>query len=534
MADVMFGPSGRGRPDGARRRWSEDWTAWASPALAAVLALTAGLLGWRGVDLPAQLYRVGLFHRDGLTLWDSQWYGGHWTLGYSVVFAPIAGIFGVQLTEIMSVALAALAFDRLVMRHFGPTARLGSLAFALGTLVQVGIGQVPFLVGEAAAMAAYWAATRGRCALAAILAMVASLASPEAGAFLALVAAASLVVTWPRRRASLVWIMVAAAVPVAATATLFPGQGSMPFPAIAFAAEGAVFLAGVLAIPRTAVPFRVAAGLYLVVFVGSFALPSPVGGNIGRLGETLGVPLACCLLWPLRRWALALVAVPMAVLQWAPAVTAVAANRSNPAAQPSYFDPLVGYVESHDQPAGRVEIVPTALHWEATYAAPALPLARGWERQLDTVDNPIFYTKGALSPSTYRAWLVDNGVRFVALPDVKLDYAAVAEGSLVRAGVAGLTMVWHDQHWRVYSVAGSHGLVDGPARLDRLSGGEIDLQVTGPGRIHIKERYSPSWAVVQGAGCPRKDAGGWLAIDAMRAGPLRVEVRLVGPSGDPC
>ena len=133
------------------------------PALvAAGLALVAALLQLRGVDLPAQVYRVGLFRREGLTLWDSQWYGGHWTLNYSVLFPPLAGVLGLRLTQAASAGVAALAFDRLVIGHFGRSARAGSLLFAVGTLAQVAIGQLPFLMGEALALSALWAATRGR------------------------------------------------------------------------------------------------------------------------------------------------------------------------------------------------------------------------------------------------------------------------------------------------------------------------------------------------------------------------------------
>ena len=39
----------------------------------------------------------------------------------------------------------------------------------------------------------------------------------------------------------------------------------------------------------------------------------------------------------------------------------------------------------------RVEIPFTANHWEARWVAPAVPLARGWERQLDGKRNPLFY-----------------------------------------------------------------------------------------------------------------------------------------------
>src|SRR5436309_2209370 len=105
--------------------------------IAAALALVAVAMGWRGMDLPAQIYRVGLFHRSGLVLWDSQWYGGHWTLNYSVIFPPVAGVLGMQVTEVLTAAGAAWAFDRLVVGHFGRSARVGSVLFAAGTFAQV-------------------------------------------------------------------------------------------------------------------------------------------------------------------------------------------------------------------------------------------------------------------------------------------------------------------------------------------------------------------------------------------------------------
>ena len=56
------------------------------------------LLGWRGVDLPAQLYRVASSKAHGLTIWDTQWYGGHWTLDYSVLFPALAAGRGRHVT----------------------------------------------------------------------------------------------------------------------------------------------------------------------------------------------------------------------------------------------------------------------------------------------------------------------------------------------------------------------------------------------------------------------------------------------------
>jgi hypothetical protein len=506
---------------------------WMAPLAAVSLAFVAGLWGWKGVDLPAQLYRVGLFHRQGLTLWDTQWYGGHWTLGYSVVFPPLAGVIGLRATEIASAGVAALAFDRLAVGHFGRGARAGSVMFALGTLVPVAIGQLPFLLGEALALAACWATVRKRWPLAIPLALGASLASPLAGAFLVLGVGAWLLGTWPEHRVGACGVIAGATIPIVALTTLFPGQGAMPFPLRDFLAEGAIFAAAALFVPRDERTLRIGTGLYIAAFVANFVVPSALGGNIERLGETLGLPLAVCVLWPLRRAVLAALALPFILINWGPAWSAVM-NPTSPSSNAQFFVPVVSYLDAHDNPLGRVEIVPTAAHWEAAYVAPSVPLARGWERQLDTADNPIFYLKGALTPQTYRSWLVENGVRFVALPDVQLDYAAVGEGRLVQEGVPGLRMVWHSANWRVYEVHGSPGIVSGPARAVALRGDTISLDVTAPGTIHLKERYSPRWALTQGAGCTHEDTGGWLSIQAKRSGPMRVQLRLFGPGGDAC
>ena len=47
--------------------------------------------------------------------------------------------------------------------------------------------------------------------------------------------------------------------------------------------------------------------------------------------------------------------------------------------------------------------------------APRFPLARGWERQLDIADNPLFYG-GALTGTRYERWLKRLAVRYVAVP----------------------------------------------------------------------------------------------------------------------
>ena len=98
-------------------------------AVAAALALIAIAAGWRGSDLPAQLFRVELFRRDGFVLWDSQWFSGHSTLNYSVLSPVLGALTGALVLGALSGVVSALLFDRLVRHEFGAprgSARCGS------------------------------------------------------------------------------------------------------------------------------------------------------------------------------------------------------------------------------------------------------------------------------------------------------------------------------------------------------------------------------------------------------------------------
>ncbi len=78
---------------------------------------------------------------------------------------------------------------------------------------------------------------------------------------------------------------------------------------------------------------------------------------------------------------------------------------SDPELHQSFYQPLLQELSTVAPGPVRVEIPPTLEHWEAAFVAPHVSLARGWERQLDVANNPIFYTEGALTPGSYRAWL---------------------------------------------------------------------------------------------------------------------------------
>jgi hypothetical protein len=224
---------------------------------------------------------------------------------------------------------------------------------------------------------------------------------------------------------------------------------------------------------------------------------------------------------------LAAIAVPLALSQWTPAWSAMTSNPARAWTHAAYYRPLVAYLEQRPGPAGRTEVVPTADHWEAAYVAPSVALARGWERQLDVADDPIFYRPGALDAASYRAWLLDNGVRWVALADAPLDVGGVAEGALIRRGVPGLRAIWHRGGWTVYQVLGSPGIVGPDGRLTELDGSRVALDVTRPGSITIRVRWSPGWQVASGDGRLSEAPGRWLQLTSSEPGPVRLTLHLL-------
>jgi hypothetical protein len=509
-----------------------------APVLGAVVVGIALITGASGGDLAAATYRIDLFRRVGLALWDPGWYAGHWTLGYSVLFAPIGAALGIAGTDLVCAVLGAWALDRLLAPRFGRLGHGAAALYALGTVVQVAVGRVPFLLGETLALVALLCATRRLWPLALLLGVAASLASPLAGAFLAIAACAWLLAELPRRNLGAGALVVAALAPIGTLELLFPGQGPMPFSSLDLVGMlvGVAGLGLLLEPSQRALRFGV--WLYGAAGILSYLIPSALGVNITRLGTSVGLSLLLCIApvlavrgrltpaAPARTWrARALFAgafIALALGEWVPAGGALL-GASNPSSSAAYYRPLIAYLVAHDHPLGRIEVVPTATHWESVYVALRLPLARGWERQLDTADNPLFYG-GRLDARTYRAWLAHNGVRFVALATAPLDYAGDGEAALLRRGVTGLRLVWRDEHWRVWEVRGAPAILSGPGRFVSERGSRLTLVATRPGRIIVRERWSSHWGVIGGGARLGRSVGGWIAVEAHRSGRIVLSI----------
>jgi hypothetical protein len=494
-----------------------------APAIVAALVSTAYVLAEpRTVDLAASVYRARLFDHVGFTIWDGQWYGGHYTLGYSVLLPPLAWLLSPLVVGAVSAVASAALFEPLARAHFGEHARFGALWFGLAATAPLVSGRIPFGLGVAFALGTLLALQRRRAWLALALAAACSLASPVAGAFLALCAIAYAIGSRARWGVALA---AAALAPTLLLALMFPIGGREPFATSAFLPIPAVALAFVVLLPRRERTLRAGAVLYALAGVAALLVHTPMGGNAVRLGALVGGPILACALLSGRRRPAALVLVALlglAVWQWSPAVRDMRKAYEDPAARASYYRPLLNYLARADARRARIEIPFTRNHWEAAEVAPHFPLARGWERQADIARNGLFYD-GQLDTVTYATWLTEHGVGLVALPDAKPDYSTYRERALIETGLPYLRLRWRSQHWRVYEVTLPHPMVvprgDAGIQLDRVGIDYVKLLVTRPGEATVRVQWSPYWRLR--GGCVQRD-GDWTRVVARRPGNLRL------------
>jgi hypothetical protein len=216
--------------------------------------------------------------------------------------------------------------------------------------------------------------------------------------------------------------------------------------------------------------------------------------------------------------------VPLVVWQWTAAYRDVHTASNDPAVHAAYFEPLLSFLQVHQGPdavPARVEIPFTRDHWEAAYVAPYVPLARGWERQLDTRVDTLFYQR-PLTAERYHRWLRALGVKWVALPDAELDYSSQQEARLVRGGLPYLKPVWSSPHWRVYRVTDAQPLASGAAKLVRQTATSETLYASHTGKALLHVRYTPYWQISQGLGCVSASPGGWTELQIFQPGTIKL------------
>ena len=519
-------PSVRTAPRTPRRE-PPDLRRIAPTAIAAAFALAYLIASPASGDLAAHMFRAHLFSSDPFGIWNNYWYDGHHTVGYSLLFPAVAAALTPQVGAAIAAVGTAALFEPIARRHFGPAAWLAAALFGAATATNLFTGRLAFAFGALPAMAAVLALDREQALMACGLGVLSALCSPVAALFVALVGAAHALGTCiqTRRLAPALpgtAVLIAALAPVAIMAVAFPEGGTEPFAFSAFWPVPLVAIGLFCALPRRAAIFRTGVALYALLTIASYLIATPLGSNAARLGTLLAAPLAALVLWPRRRWLLALVALPLLYLGWQAPVRDLVMASGNPSTSTAYYRPLLRFLERQPGPPFRVEIPFTRFHWEAYAMASRFSSPRGWERQLDIRDNSIFYS-GPLDAATYDAWLHRNAVRFVAASDAPLDYSAVREMRLISTGLPYLRLVERTAHWKVYAVRDATPIAQGAASLTAIGPDWLTLEAHRAGATLLRVRYSPYWALSQGSGCVAP-AGAFTAVTLRRPGPAKLSV----------
>ena len=454
------------------------------------MALVLGLLHLlllpdSGTDLAAQLERASFARAAPFTPVDLSWYAGTHPFGYSLLAPWVMALLGVALTGLLAAVAAAVLFARLLRDSERPW--LGAVVGAVFAVADVVSGRTTFALGAATALAALVVLPRLR--LAAGFAVLTALLSPVAAAFLGF--AASVLVL--HRRPGGWTLGVASALPVVALAVLFPGGGIQPFSADS--ALPAVVVALVLAALTTVPTVRTGALLYAAAVVVFANHDDPFGSNVLRLGLLVAASLV---LATSRRNTLVVMAAAAGFLSW-------------------QLDPTLGDLEARPGPplaavtrelvhlgGQRVEVVAPRDHRESWTVAEVVPLARGWSRQIDLKQNPMFY-RGSLTAAAYLDWLRAHSVDHVALPlRAVLDFGSTREGRLLKHPVDGLALVWSDDDWVVYQVADAKPLGEQPARVVASRRTRLVLSSAEVATVRVDVRWS-RWLSLSGPGCLARD-----------------------------
>ena len=536
---------------------------WAAALMSLVLtAIWARYLAGVGGDLAAQWSWADFAAKYPGSAYDLAWYGGIHPASYSLLAPFLMAAVGVRAAGVLSVVVSAVLLAHILtragLRWPLPVALWGTFAL----WCDLAAGRVTFAIGLMFGLAAIAAAGNertpgwGRVALAAALSFLAVCASPLAGLFVE-VAAAALLLTG-RVRAG-VALGVPGPVVVLLTSLLFPFGGVDPVGGSTIMVTAGCAVAAALLVPGgpDAAPVwrvvRIGALLYAAGAGLTLLIDTPLGSNVERLALIFGSVVFLAALcargdvpWPkLPRPSLTWLRTGALVIAFAIAGFWTVSSDIVGIPMPSSKAQGAGLVAElqslHVEATGaRVEAVPMQNHWESWGLTGVAELARGWNRQADVQRNALFYD-GTLTGTAYYDWLQKWAVGYVAvptLPAAELDYSARAEAVLIATHPAWLRQVWQDSSWRLLKFTDAVALASPPATIVATDAAHVVLdvpQTTEPVvTTTVRVQWSP-WLRVDGpAGACLVRDGDWTQLEVATPGRYTIDSDYSLPRGSGC
>jgi hypothetical protein len=208
-----------------------------------------------------------------------------------------------------------------------------------------------------------------------------------------------------------------------------------------------------------------------------------------------------------------------AVLLLPPVSITEVRERGDPALSDEFYAPLLHQLTAL-KAAGPIEVVPTRRRGEAAFVAPVVAIAKGWSRPADTGRHAIFYN-GTLNADTYRRWLDDNAISYVAISQGPYDWSAPDEVNLVRHGLPYLQALWSNQNWTLYAVTNPRPVIEAPGRVVARDAVSLTVSLPDPGDYVVRLRWSRY--LTASVGCMRPTEDGWSMIVVEHPGTAKID-----------
>jgi hypothetical protein len=496
-----------------------------SSLLAAVNAVAFLLIRPDVNDLWAARARASAARQGvGLSYWFS-WFGGSTPGNYSLLTPYLSAYTSAELLGAVSAVAIPLLCLVLTRGTEHPVLATAVAAYTAG--VNLWSGRVPFLFGGALAVAALIFVRRKQAVGAVAFSLLSIAASPVSGAFTAMGLSGLFLSHRGYRRISLITIA-ASAVGMGVDAIVFGTPGPEPFSdALKIEVVCGLLL---LLCARPVIWLRTTLWASVIATFVLAWLPNGMGSNFSRYAWFC-VPVAVVALSRFRVWILMLVIAPLLVTGTS-GTYADLRNAGQPVSQTSYYAALAAQLDTITGLQNyRVEVVNHGAHAAYDALLNHATLARGWETQEDNALNAPLYKHG-LDAVTYKVWLDNNAVGYIALPTVE-DTGRYPEYQLVDSGrLSYLRLIWQTTDWKLYQVQNATQIVGAPATPVQVTQSQLTIDVPCACAVSLRIRFSKflhAEAEPDGAQAQLADNGaGWTTLTTTQPGRYELRGSLSG------